>query len=250
MLGKYVRVRVTNPINSHNSAEGFDYSLNFGVVEGAKQFSTKINGAFIIGINHQVRNFDGRVIASIKKSDKVGIYLVVAPKNSRYIVGQIQNSLSSFLNDSEFSIDCLYECSCGAVVYRIINDEYRFLLIKNKRSAHWGFPKGHVEEKETPQDTATREVLEETGIHIDILPDFTSQSEYTIQGKVEKSVTIFLATTKDTQTIIQKEEIEDYVWLSFEKAMETLRFENDKIILNNAHEYLIKQGIIPEGEDD
>lgn len=250
MLGKYVRVRVTNPINSHNSAEGFDYSLNFGVVEGAKQFSTKINGAFIIGINHQVRNFDGRVIASIKKSDKVGIYLVVAPKNSRYIVGQIQNSLSSFLNDSEFSIDCLYECSCGAVVYRIINDEYRFLLIKNKRSAHWGFPKGHVEEKETPQDTATREVLEETGIHIDILPDFTSQSEYTIQGKVEKSVTIFLATTKDTQTIIQKEEIEDYVWLSFEKAMETLRFENDKIILNNAHEYLVKKGIIPEGEND
>ena len=37
------------------------------------------------------------------------------------------------------------------------------------------------------------EVLEETGIHIDIIPDFTAKSDYTIQGKVEKSVTIFLA---------------------------------------------------------
>ena len=48
--------------------------------------------------------------------------------------------------------------------------------------------------------TAIREVLEETGIHIQILPQFASKSEYTIQGRVEKSVTIFLAKTKDTQT--------------------------------------------------
>lgn len=80
-----------------------------------------------------------------------------------------------------------------------INGETRLLLIKNSRSAHWGFPKGHMERGETPEQTARREVLEETGMHIDIIPDFTAKSDYTIQGKVEKSVTIFLAKTEDTK---------------------------------------------------
>ncbi|MBQ4627203.1 MAG: NUDIX domain-containing protein, partial [Clostridia bacterium] len=136
------------------------------------------------------------------------------------------------------------ERSCGAVVYRIINDEVRYLLIKNRRSTHWGFPKGHIEKGETNEQTAMREVLEETGIHIQILPQFASKSEYTIQGRVEKSVTIFLAKTKDTQTTIQREEIEDYVWLSYEKAMDTLRFINDRNILRSAHDFLVEQNII------
>ena len=87
-------------------------------------------------------------------------------------------------------------------------------------------------------------MLEETGIHIQILPQFASKSEYTIQGRVEKSVTIFLAKTKDTQTTIQHEEIEDYIWLSYEKALETLRFINDRNILQSAHDYLVNQNII------
>ena len=141
-------------------------------------------------------------------------------------------------------MECLYERSCGAVVYRFINNEVRYLLIKNRRSAHWGFPKGHVEKGETNEQTAIREVLEETGIHIKILPSFASKSDYTIQGKVEKTVLIYLAKTNDTQTIIQKEEIEDYVWLSFDKAMDTLRFVNDRSILENARTYLINSGVI------
>ena len=95
-----------------------------------------------------------------------------------------------------YSVDCLYERSCGAIVYREIAGERRFLLIKNKRSANWGFPKGHVEEGESNEDTARREVLEETGLHIAILPEFKSRSEYTIQGRIEKTVIIYIASTK------------------------------------------------------
>ena len=143
----------------------------------------------------------------------------------------------------DYKLECLYERSCGAVVYRRINDEIRYLLIKNRRSTHWGFPKGHVEKGETFEQTAMREVLEETGIHIQILPQFASKSEYTIQGRVEKTVTIYLAKTRDTQTTIQREEIEDYIWLNFDKAMDTLRFINDRNILQSAHDFLVKQHI-------
>lgn len=194
-----------------------------------------------MGINHPVRNFDGRVIAKIKRGDGSPPTYVVAPKNIKFISYQIEDAIAFAEEGRDFTVECLYERSCGAVVYRIINGELRYLLIKNKRSTHWGFPKGHQEKGESPEQTAYREVLEETGIHIDILPMFASQSEYTIQGKVEKSVTIFLAGTKDTQTIIQKEEIEDYIWLNFDRAMDTLRFINDRNILQKAHEFLAEQ---------
>ena len=38
MLGKYVRVRVTNPIRSVNRQFGFVYQLNFGAIEGKKRY--------------------------------------------------------------------------------------------------------------------------------------------------------------------------------------------------------------------
>ena len=90
---------------------------------------------------------------------------------------------------------------------------------------------------ETKEETAKREVLEETGIHIDIIPDFVSKSEYTIQNKIHKSVFVFVAKTNDTQTIIQKEEIEDYIWLTYENAYKNLKFENDKTIMITVEEY-------------
>ena len=40
------------------------------------------------------------------------------------------------------------------------------MLIKNKRSANWGFPKGHIEGIESELETALREISEETGLTV------------------------------------------------------------------------------------
>lgn len=244
MLGKYVRVRVTNLIHSLNRQFGFTYQLNFGVIEGKKRFDSGTAGAYIMGVNHPVRTFDGRVIAVIKRSDGSPPVYVVSPKNMKFIANQVEDAIAFAEKGRDYKLECLYERSCGAVVYRIINGELRYLLIKNRRSTHWGFPKGHVERGETSEQTAMREVLEETGIHIKIIPQFACKSEYTIQGKIEKSVIIYLAKTSDTQTIIQREEIEDYVWLNFDKAMETLRFVNDRNILRSAQRFIAEQNLV------
>ena len=55
------------------------------------------------------------------------------------------------------------EKSCGAIVYRE-KDGVEILLIKHKNGGHWAFPKGHVENKETEEETALREIREETGL--------------------------------------------------------------------------------------
>lgn len=232
MLGKYVRVKVVKPIGSDDEA-GYTYPLNFGTVYG-----TENQKAFIMGIHHPVRNFDGRVIA-ILSNKKIKSYIwIVAPKSTRFIINDIKEYINIEKDFAGYTLDCLYESSCGAVVYRDIRGEVRYLLIKNKRSAHWGFPKGHIEEGETKKETAYREVLEETGIHISIIDGFECVSRYKIRDRIEKTVSIFVGTTKDTSTVIQASEIEDYIWLTFEKAMNLLKFENDKNILKSAHEFL------------
>ena len=65
------------------------------------------------------------------------------------------------------------------------------------------------------------------------------KSDYTIQGKIEKSVYIFLAKTEDSQYTLQEEEIEECGWFTYEKALHTLNYENDKNILNEAMKYFI-----------
>lgn len=249
MLGKYVTVRVTKPMHSFDEENGIRNELNFGKVESGTDPRTPVKGAYIMGVNHRVRLFDGRVIAVIKRKNGGGIFLVVAPKSKRFIVHDIEDAIAYAEKEGTYELDCIYETSCGAVVYRIINGEVRFLLIKNKRSLNWGFPKGHMERGEDEHMTAYREVLEETGVRIEFLPDFRFKSEYSIQNRIEKKVIIFLATTKDTRTVIQQEEIEEYLWLGFQKAIDTLRFPNDKQILIKANEYLGKEGITDAGTD-
>ncbi|SCZ52788.1 bis(5'-nucleosyl)-tetraphosphatase [Thiohalomonas denitrificans] len=52
--------------------------------------------------------------------------------------------------------------SAGVVVVRRFKGSWWFLLLRAYRN--WDFPKGRVEENETPMQAALREVAEETGI--------------------------------------------------------------------------------------
>lgn len=83
--------------------------------------------------------------------------------------------------------------SCGAVVYRKINDRPQVLLVKQSSSDDaWGIPKGHMEDGETYTETAVRETKEEAGIDIQII----TQLPHVIinRRKYKKIVIPFLAT--------------------------------------------------------
>ncbi len=243
MLGKMVKVKVTRPCNYFELRTGVRYIVNYGTAEVQSEKKSFTLGAYILGVNHPVRVFEGKIIAILRFRDSKRSVLVVAPKNMRRIDFEIRDVLEFNEPRDSYTLECLYEHSCGAVVFRRINEEYRFLLIKNRRSNNWGFPKGHMEKGETREETAVREVLEETGLHINILAGFCKDSQYRIGTKIEKRVEVFLASTEDTQTVIQKEEIEDYIWLRYNEALDRLKFDNDKEILIAVREFMLENGI-------
>lgn len=235
MLGRFAGVQITRPMGFVDETTGIQYKLNYGIL---KNSGSRETSAFIMGVRHPVREFYGRVIAVIHRTGTRECYYVLAPKGRKYIINDIRRNVAFAFKNSAFTLECLYEASCGAVVFRNTAEGREYLLIRNKRSEHWGFPKGHIEEGETEQQTARREVLEETGLHIDLLPLFSSRSSYKIQGRVEKQVTIFLATTRDTKTVIQESEIDDYAWMHLDDALRALKFENDRSILRRADVFL------------
>lgn len=242
MLGQTVRAKVVMPIGSTDEAE-FTYPLNYALIYGTPQDEY----ALILGIDHAVSNFDGRIVAVLEPKDKSKNKIwILAPKSTRYINIDISEQIGLDENYPEYKLVCLYESSSGAIVYREIQGNIRYLLIKNKCSANWGFPKGHIEKGETKYDTARREVLEETGLHLKIHLGFEGISKYNIKDKIRKIVSIFVGTTDDLCTVIQEEEIEDYLWLPYKRAMYQLSFKNDKRILSSAHRFLIENEYIKE----
>ena len=229
MLGKFVKVRVTSPMNSFNSRFGFKYQLNYGIMEGCKTRKNTVQFAYIMGINHPVRNFDGRVIATVKRNGGKGIVWVVAPKSTRFIVNDIRPAIDFAEGRIGYTIDCLYESSCGAVVFNEEKGERQFLLIRNRRSAHWGFPKGHCEGRECEYETAAREIMEEVGIRVVFIGDKRAVATYSPMPGVTKDAVYFLALARDTEVNVQQSEISQYKWCSYDEAMSLLT--HDKEIL-------------------
>lgn len=134
-----------------------------------------------------------------------------------------------------------YEKSCGAVIYTIDNGELKYLAIQSKKHQEWGLVKGHTEPGETEQETAIREVREETGLKIQIQDDFRTVISYQPAPNVHKDVVFFLAEVEAVPIQMQPEEVSDYRWGSYEEILDILPYETNKQVLQAAHHYLTEK---------
>lgn len=131
-----------------------------------------------------------------------------------------------------------FEKSCGVVIYRRIGEDLEFLSISNRCDGHWGFPKGHVEKNETEEETAIREVNEETGLQVNLISGFRESVEYLVKEDTKKEVMFFLAQTNEQIVYIQLDEIVDYKWANFQDSLQLLNYESSKGVLVKAHEFI------------
>ncbi len=132
----------------------------------------------------------------------------------------------------------LHEKSCGAIVYRKYHGNTEILLIKHVNSGHWSFPKGHVEGDETEVETAKREILEETGIDVNLDPTFRETVSYSPKKDTQKIVVYFIAKAKNTDYVPQEDEIAEIKWVEIDRAGSVLAYDNDRSIVNKAKKFI------------
>ena len=63
-----------------------------------------------------------------------------------------------------------YKSAGGILRHQTMYGDYRYALVQGHRHKKWSFPKGHIQENETPYACALREITEETGIAFLPLP--------------------------------------------------------------------------------
>ncbi len=129
------------------------------------------------------------------------------------------------------------------VVYQEAEENYFLLLQHKDAEGSWSFPKGHIEENETVKETALRELQEETGIaEIDLLDTEPIHEEYMINAGQDnarfKTNEYFIGCVKSKDVTIQESEINTYVWVAYDEALDIFRFEGRKEVLRKAKEYL------------
>jgi 8-oxo-dGTP pyrophosphatase MutT (NUDIX family) len=135
------------------------------------------------------------------------------------------------------------EVSAGGVVYRRVIDDVEICLAARRTRRGdlvWGLPKGAVEQDETPEDAAIREVREESGLEAEIEDDLgTIRYFYVWEGvRIRKQVRFFLMRATGGDISRHDEEMEDVRWFPMARAVKRAAYRGEREVVERATERL------------
>lgn len=210
LLGKTVHVQIDRPIGHiHKSMV---YPVNYGFIPGIIAGDGEEQDAYILGVTEPLTAFDGRVVGAIRRQNDCEDKLVVAPEGMVFHQGQIAEAVHFQEQYFNSTIDSLFRKSCGVLAYRGVDGEREYLIVFEQFSQCWSLPKGHMEAGETEEQTALRELFEETGLTATLDRGRSTSIEYPISPIARKQVVFFLGHVQGTPKP-QPGEIEGYKWV-------------------------------------
>ncbi|MBS1698757.1 MAG: NUDIX hydrolase [Actinobacteria bacterium] len=125
--------------------------------------------------------------------------------------------------------------AAGGLVWRVVEDKLRILLIHRTKYRDVTLPKGKVDPGEMLAETAVREILEETGIRVSLGAP-VGVSRYTMANRKQKVVHYWAAEATDeavrASVFVPNREIAAIEWVSLKKARTRLSYPVDVEILD------------------
>ncbi|HEY5425134.1 MAG TPA: NUDIX domain-containing protein [Candidatus Tumulicola sp.] len=134
-----------------------------------------------------------------------------------------------------------YEVSAGGLLLRPRGSTYDALLIgRGTPPRIWTLPKGHVEARESNEQTALREVREETGCWGEIITRLNEISYWFYVGKAKhrKSVTFYLMRYLSGDPANHDHEVDEARWFDIVQTRKTLKYVNEKRLVDMTLEFL------------
>jgi 8-oxo-dGTP pyrophosphatase MutT (NUDIX family) len=135
------------------------------------------------------------------------------------------------------------EVSAGGVVYRRQGEDTEVTLAARRTRRGelvWGLPKGGIDEGETAEEAAIREVREETGLDADIeAPLGVIRYFYVWEGiRVRKTVRFFLMRATGGDVSVHDHEMEDVRWFPLQTALVEAAYRGEREVLQRAADRL------------
>ena len=149
--------------------------------------------------------------------------------------------------------------SAGGLVFRQSGHLIETLLCARARPGYhgegapltWRLPKGTPEHGETVEETARREVQEETGVHVNVLAPITSIRYFFVGHDdgvhYDKTVYFYLMEPRGGSTADHDGEFDVVEWCSYEQALELLEYDNERSVMEAARSLIetYREGRIP-----
>lgn len=160
------------------------------------------------------------------------------------VLGSIYKEMMSKGEKQTLASQGIKEVSAGGMIYRQAQDGYYFVLVLDAYGK-WTFPKGHVEDGESQEQAAVREIQEETGLHNLKIIEYLGETEVKVHKPdakpFRKLIKYYLVETAETEIKIpDTKELQDIKWYTQTEALQTLGYDNAKDIF---HKGLVKLGL-------
>lgn len=193
-LGRTVDIVIDRPVGFHHVTKGvhLDYTVNYGFIPGVLGGDGEEQDVYVLGVSEPLKTFRGKIIAVIRRKDDSEDKFVAAPEGMEFHQGQIMEQVYFVEKYFDSHIEPVLHLSCGVIPYRMEQDGPRYLLCHQRGSGSWSFPKGHMEPQETEEETALRELKEETGLEAKLCPGFRTVQEYALSAVSRKRLILFL----------------------------------------------------------
>jgi 8-oxo-dGTP diphosphatase len=133
--------------------------------------------------------------------------------------------------------------SAGGVVYRVREDGVAELVLVARPSSNlWALPKGTPEPGESIEQTAIREVSEETGLQVKIVAPVCSIAySFKLAGegvRIDKVVHHFLMQAHDGDVTLHDHEYDVVDWFEPGEALRRMTYANERSVVERAVELI------------
>jgi 8-oxo-dGTP pyrophosphatase MutT (NUDIX family) len=135
------------------------------------------------------------------------------------------------------------EISAGGVVYRRTDDEIEIVLASRRTrrgELAWGLAKGGIEDEESTEEAAIREVREETGLLAEIEASLGETRYFYVweNVRIRKTVHFFLMRHTGGDIDDRDDEMEEIRWFPLERALKRAAYRGERDVLVRAAELL------------
>lgn len=128
--------------------------------------------------------------------------------------------------------------SAGGVVYRVVDGRIEVVLVGRSAQGLWALPKGTPEPGETPEETARREVSEETGLQVEIVEPIDSiYYSYAVRESdlmIDKEVRHFLMRPTGGDVAFHDHEYDRVEWFELGLAIRLMTYPNEARVVERA----------------